>query len=94
MMRSWTTSAFVLANVAIWLVMTAILVLVPDVLERWVGLDVARVIAWTVACGVWVVTIESQWKARVGPIKRFVFQLLLWIAAALVALWIRDLVTM
>lgn len=85
---------FVFANVLVWLAMTALLVLVPDWLGRWLGLDIARVVAWAVACAFWVVTIESQWKARVGPLWRFVLQLWLWISAALVALWISDLVTL
>jgi len=84
-------AGFVLANVVVWLLMTVILVLVPDTLERWVGLEVARVVGWAVAGSLWVVTIERQWQARVGPLWRFVLQLLLWISAALVAIWISDM---
>ena len=51
----------------VWVLMTAILVVVPDPLERWLGLELARVLGWAVACGVWVVAVESQWKARVRP---------------------------
>jgi hypothetical protein len=94
MKRSIPVSRFVLANLATWLVMTAILVLVPDWLDRWMRLDIARVVAWAVACGVWVIAVESQWKERFGPLVRFVLQLVLWIGAALVAMWITDLVTM
>jgi hypothetical protein len=84
---------FVLANVAIWLLMTVILVLVPDLLEKWVGLEVARVIGWAVAGSVWMVTIERQWQARFGVFARFSLQLLLWISAALVAIWINEITT-
>jgi hypothetical protein len=84
----------VLGTAVVWLLMTVILVLLPDAIDEWVGLDIARVIAWAVACGLWVVTIEPQWRAHVGPFPRLVLQLLLWIAAALIALWIQDLVTM
>lgn len=89
--RALSPFGFVLATAAVWLLMTVILVLVPDALERWLGLEIARVVGWAVACGVWVVTIESQWQARVGPFKRFVFQLLLWISAALVAIRISEM---
>lgn len=94
MKRSAPLLGFVLANVLVWLAMTVILVLIPDWLAGWLGLDVARVVAWAVACGLWVVTIESQWKARMGPLKRFALQLLIWISAALLALWIFELTTM
>ena len=70
--------------------MTAILVVVPDTIDRWVGLELARVIGWAVACGLWVVTIEGQWKRRFGPFTRFVCQLVLWVLAAVVAMWISE----
>jgi hypothetical protein len=38
-----------------------------------------------------VVAVESQWKARFGPLTRFVLQLILWVGAAIVALWISEL---
>jgi hypothetical protein len=82
--------AFVGANVLVWMAMTAILVVVPDQLERWLPIQVCRVIGWAVACGVWVVTVEQQWKARYGPIVRFVVQLVLWVSAAIFALWLDD----
>ena len=81
---------FIAANVVVWLAMTVILVLVPDTLERWLPIEVARVIGWAVACGVWVIVIERHWQARVGPFVRFVLQLAFWISAALVAIWISD----
>lgn len=87
--RRWLR--FVLANLLVWLLMTVILVLVPDALDGWLGLEVARVVGWAVAGSVWVVTIERQWQARIGPLWRFVLQLLLWISAALVAIWISEM---
>ena len=70
--------------------MVAILVVVPDSLERWLSLEVARVVGWAVACAVWVVAVERQWQQRVGPFARFFLQLTLWVSAALVAIWISD----
>ena len=81
---------FLAVNVLVWLLMTAILVVVPDTIDRWVGLELARVIGWAVACGLWVVTIEGQWKRRFGPFTRFVCQLVLWVLAAVVAMWISE----
>ena len=81
---------FLAANALVWLLMTAILVVVPDTIDRWVGLELARVIGWAVACGLWVVTIEGQWKRRFGPFTRFVCQLVLWVLAAVVAMWISE----
>lgn len=88
--RGRETWIFVSANAAVWLAMTAILVVVPDYLSRWLPLDVSRVVGWAVACGVWVVAVESQWKQRFGVLARFALQLVLWIGAALVAIWISD----
>jgi hypothetical protein len=82
--------AFVGANVSVWLAMVCILVLLPDQLERWLPLQVCRVIGWAVACGVWVVTVEQQWRARYGPFVRFALQLVLWVSAAVFALWLDD----
>jgi hypothetical protein len=81
---------FVLTNLVVWLVMVAILVVVPDALDRWVALEVSRVVAWAVACGVWVVAVERQWQLRFGPFTRFFLQLVLWVGAALVAIWISE----
>jgi hypothetical protein len=83
-------TVFVVSNVLVWLVMTAILVVVPDLLVRWVTLEVARVIGWGVAGSVWVVAVERQWQARFGPIARFFLQLVLWVSAALVAIYISE----
>jgi hypothetical protein len=70
--------------------MVVILVLVPDLLARWIRLEIARVIGWAIACSVWVVAIEREWQQRFGPIARFGLQLLLWVGAALVAIWISE----
>jgi hypothetical protein len=70
--------------------MTAILVVVPDSLERWMGLQLARVLGWAVACSVWVVAVEREWQQRTGPLARFGLQLVLWVSAAMLALWISS----
>lgn len=82
--------AFALKSALIWLVMVVILVLVPDALERWMSLQIGRVVGWAVACGVWVVVVERDWQERFGPLARFVLQLVLWVGAALLAIWISD----
>jgi len=81
---------FVLTNVGVWWAMVVILVLVPDFLERWIPLEIARVVGWAVACAVWVVVVERDWQTRIGPILRFFAQLVLWVGAALLAIWISD----
>jgi hypothetical protein len=81
---------FLAINALVWVLMVVILVVVPDTLERWVGLAIARVIGWAVAGGFWVVSVERQWQARVGPIGRFVLQTFLWVSAALLAVFISD----
>ena len=88
--RRVSTGSFVLRSALMWVAMTIILVVVPDALERWMRLEVARVIGWALACGVWVVAIEAEWKARYGPFVRFLLQLVLWVSAALLASWISD----
>jgi hypothetical protein len=87
--RPWR--GFVAANLLVWLLMTVILVLVPDLLDTWIRLEVARVFGWAVAGSVWVVTLERHWQARIGPLWRFTLQLLLWSSAALVAIWISEI---
>jgi hypothetical protein len=81
---------FFLVNAAVWVLMTVILVVVPDTLEHWMPIQVARVMGWTVACAVWVLAVEKQWQTRAGPFVRFLVQLVLWVSAALVAIWISD----
>jgi hypothetical protein len=81
---------FLVKNIAVWLAMIGILVVVPDSLERWMPLAIARVLGWAVACGVWVVTVEGQWQRRLTAIPRFLVQIILWVGAALIAMWISD----
>lgn len=81
---------FVWTNVAVWLAMVVILVVVPDFLERWIALEIARVIGWAVAGALWVVVVERHWQARAGPFVRFFAQLVLWVAAALLAISISE----
>jgi hypothetical protein len=81
---------FIGTSAVVWLVMTVILVVVPDQLERWMPLQFARVVGWVLACGVWVVVVEAEWKARFGPVMRFVAQIVLWLSAALVAIFVSD----
>jgi hypothetical protein len=81
---------FFALNVAVWAAMVVILVLVPDLLARWMRLEIARVIGWAFACSVWVVAIEREWQERFRPFARFGLQLLLWVGAALVAIWISE----
>ena len=90
MIRQRTGATFFAVNVLMWALMTAVLVLVPDALERWLSLELARVIGWAVASGLWVVVLQHQWRLRVGPFTLFVLQVLLWVSAALVAIWISD----
>ena len=81
---------FAIKNALVWLAMTAILVVVPDSLERWMPLQIARVLGWVLACGLWVVVVESEWKTRHGPLVRFAAQFVLWVSAALLAIFISD----
>jgi hypothetical protein len=81
---------FILLNAIVWLLMIVILVVVPDLLEPWMSLAIARVLGWGAACAVWVIAVEDGWKARFGPGRRFVFQLVLWLSAALLAVWISE----
>lgn len=90
MPRRPRTLRFVATNLAVWLVMVAILVVVPDVLARSIRLEIARVIGWALACAVWVVAVEREWQERFGLVVRFALQLVLWVAAALTAIWISE----
>ena len=81
---------FLALNLILWVVMTDILVVLPDQLVRWVDLSVGRALAWAVAGAVWVVAIERQWQARMGALARFPLQVLLWASAALAAMWVSD----
>jgi len=84
----WT---FIGLNAVMWVVMTAILVILPDALDRWVDITIARAFAWAIAGCVWVVAIERQWRARMGALARFPLQVGLWASAALVATWLSDM---
>lgn len=83
-------SSFVLKNIIVWLVMVVVLVLVPDTLEPWLGMEVARVVGWGVAFPVWMIVVEREWQARFGPIASVALQVPFWIAAALLAIWISE----
>jgi hypothetical protein len=74
-----------------WVVMTAILVVIPDALERWMSMEVARVVGWAVASGLWVVALQAQWRQRVGPFTLFALQVFLWVSAAVVAMWLSEI---
>jgi len=80
----------VLLNLVMWVVMTTILLVLPDQLERWMDIIVGRAVAWAVAGSVWVVAIERQWQARMGALARFPLQVLLWVSSALVAVWLSE----
>ena len=82
---------FVFINAVVWVVMTVILVVVPDALERWLSFELSRVVGWAVAGTVWVVAVERHWQERAGPLMRFFPQLILWVSAALVSGWISGL---
>jgi hypothetical protein len=81
---------FVGLNLFMWVVMTAILLVLPDQLVRWIDISVGRAVAWAVAGAVWVVSIERHWQARLGALARFPLQVLLWVSSALVAMWLSD----
>lgn len=81
---------FVLRSLLVWILMVVILVVLPDTLERWMAIEFGRVMGWAVACGVWVIAVEQEWKVRFRPFMRFVLQLVLWVGAALLAMWISD----
>jgi hypothetical protein len=79
---------FILKNAIVWVLMVIVLVVVPDFLEPWLGLGMARVIGWAIAFPMWLAIVERNWQARFGPIVRFALQVPLWVAAALLADWI------
>jgi hypothetical protein len=81
---------FVATNVLVWLAMTIILIVLPDLIEPWVPLSFGRAIGWAVAGGVWVIVIEWEWQERMGALPRFFLQVVLWGSSALLAIWISD----
>ncbi len=58
---------FGLRSAGVWVVMVVVLVVVPDTLERWMPLNVARVCGWVLASGIWVAVLERDWQDRFGP---------------------------
>jgi hypothetical protein len=89
-LRRPPTARFLATNVAVWLLMVVVLVLVPDWLERRLGLALARVVGWAVAGGFWFVSVERAWQQRYGPFTRFALQTVLWVAAVLLASFISE----
>jgi hypothetical protein len=77
-------------SIGVWLLMVAVLVLVPDTLERWMPLNIARVCGWVLASGLWVAILERDWQDRFKPLPRFLLQITIWLAAALAATWISE----
>lgn len=70
--------------------MVLVLVVVPDTLERWMDLNIARVCGWVLASGIWVAVLERDWQNRFAPAARFALQILAWLGAALTAIWISE----
>lgn len=91
MKRRQSAAPFLAANVLMWGLMMVVLVVVPDALERWMSLEIARIVGWAVASGLWVVALQQRWRDRVGPFTLFALQLGIWVSAAAVAIWISDL---
>jgi len=87
--RRWS-AAFLAANACAWLLMVVVLVLVPDQLSRWTSIEFARVTGWAIASGLWVVLVGAGWQQRVKPLTRFGVQFVLWVSAALLAIWISE----
>jgi hypothetical protein len=85
---------FVAANAVMWVVMIAILIGVPELVDRWMPIEVARALGWAVASGVWVIALQQQWRSRVRPLTLFAVQLGLWVSAAVVAMWITAMFRM
>jgi hypothetical protein len=81
---------FGLRSTGVWIVMVVVLVVVPDALERWLPLDMARIGGWVLASGIWVAVLEREWQARFAPLARFALQIVIWLAAALTAITISD----
>jgi len=83
-----TLLSFGVRSSVVWLVMVVVLVVVPDALEPWLSLQVARVVGWVLASGIWVAVVERDWQERFGPVARFGLTVVTWLSAALVAIWI------
>ena len=74
----------------VWLAMVVVLVLVPDALEQWIPLDIARICGWVLASGIWMVVLDRDFRERYGPFVRFTLQLAAWLSAAILAVTISD----
>ena len=83
-----TTLSFGVRSGVVWLVMVVVLVVVPDALEPWTGFQIARVVGWVLASGIWVAVVERDWQERFRPVARFVLTVVIWLSAALLAIWI------
>lgn len=70
--------------------MIAVLILVPDFLESWMSLPVARVCGWVLASGLWVAIVEREWRERFSPLPRLLLQMFVWLSAALIAIYVSD----
>ena len=90
MSRHRWSVAFLAANLCVWLLMIVILVAVPDTLGRWTSMELARVVGWAIASGMWVVALGAEWQQRVRPLTRFGVQFVVWVSAALIAIWISE----
>ena len=84
------TARFVVQCSVVWIVMIVVLILVPDALEDWMSLPVARVCGWVIASGLWVAIVEREWRERFSPIPRFLIQIVVWLSAALIAISVSD----
>ena len=84
------TARFVAWSGAVWLVMIVVLIVVPDSLEGWMPLSIARVCGWVLASGIWVAVVEREWRERFSPIPRFLIQIVVWLSAALIAVYVSD----
>ena len=84
------TARFVAWSGAVWLVMIVVLIVVPDSLEGWMPLSIARVCGWVLASGIWVAVVEREWRARFSPVSRFLLQTAIWLTAAFIAIFVSD----
>jgi len=79
-----------LRSAIVWLVMVVVLVVVPDALEQWMPLQIARICGWVLASGIWVIALDRAWQTHFRPLIRFPLQITAWLTAALTAVWISD----
>jgi hypothetical protein len=81
---------FGLWSAGVWVLMVVVLVVVPDTIERWMPLHIARACGWVLASGLWIALLERDWQQRFSPLPRFGLQIVVWLAAVLTATWISD----